>query len=208
MGSEIFLYVLELENFKYYVGQTNDVYARFQEHKEGYGSSWTRLHKPIKILKIRSLEVEDTREALLYENWLTLFYMQRFGFQNVRGGEFLVLEDYKLAEKLELIYDLKSNSIKDFGFITPYLFGASYSWLVYVLELRNSKYYIGSTKRLGKSVGAIFLGQGNKWIQQNAAIRIIELVVVKDGNYLDVKRFVTLKYKELYGEFNVLGSQN
>lgn len=38
------LYVLQLENGKYYVGKTNDITRRYNEHKEGKGCEWTKIH--------------------------------------------------------------------------------------------------------------------------------------------------------------------
>jgi predicted GIY-YIG superfamily endonuclease len=48
-----YIYVLELRGGKYYVGKTSDVDHRFQQHKNGTGSVWTRLHPPVKIIERR-----------------------------------------------------------------------------------------------------------------------------------------------------------
>ncbi len=46
------IYVLQLKSGKYYVGQTNKVAKRFEEHKEGKGSAWTSTYKPVKVLEV------------------------------------------------------------------------------------------------------------------------------------------------------------
>lgn len=47
------IYVLLLDNNKYYVGKTSkDVNTRFKEHlEETTSSTWTSLYKPIKIVE-------------------------------------------------------------------------------------------------------------------------------------------------------------
>jgi hypothetical protein len=46
------LYVLELEGGKYYIGTANKVSDRWKEHKEGIGSAWTSIHRPLRILEV------------------------------------------------------------------------------------------------------------------------------------------------------------
>ena len=45
------IYVLRLEGNRYYVGKSNDVVTRYQQHINGYGSAWTRKYKPISLEK-------------------------------------------------------------------------------------------------------------------------------------------------------------
>jgi len=85
----ITIYALELESNKYYVGQTHRGIAaniRFQEHKSGNGSEWTRLYKPISIL-----ETYET-ESLFEEDILTKKYMIKYGIENVRGGSYTKID--------------------------------------------------------------------------------------------------------------------
>jgi len=44
--------IFELENNNYYIENTNNPEIRFQEHIDGNGSHWTRLYRPIKIVKV------------------------------------------------------------------------------------------------------------------------------------------------------------
>ena len=41
------VYVLELEDQKYYVGKSSLKDERIQRHRNGYGSAWTKKYKPI-----------------------------------------------------------------------------------------------------------------------------------------------------------------
>ena len=76
------VYVLQLANNKYYVGKTTDVLKRFNEHKSGNGSAWTKLHAPKKILECRPLINNHD------ENNMTKDYMKKYGVENVRGGAY------------------------------------------------------------------------------------------------------------------------
>jgi predicted GIY-YIG superfamily endonuclease len=81
-----YIYVLELRGGKYYVGKTSDVDHRFQQHKNGTGSVWTRLHPPVKIIERRP--VIRGLGAAQDENNTAKDYMKMFGVDNVRGGAY------------------------------------------------------------------------------------------------------------------------
>lgn len=45
------IYVLSLENDKWYIGYTKRVnYDRILEHFSNNGSKWTKVHKPIQLV--------------------------------------------------------------------------------------------------------------------------------------------------------------
>ena len=73
------VYVLELENDKYYIGYTEKGIVRVENHFAQGGSSWTRLHKPIKLISFKdgSKDLEKTT---------TIEYMKKYGWKNVRGA--------------------------------------------------------------------------------------------------------------------------
>lgn len=81
-----YIYVLELRGDKYYVGKTSDVDHRFQQHKNGTGSVWTRLHPPVKIVERRP--VIHGLGAAQDENNTVKDYMKMYGVDNVRGGAY------------------------------------------------------------------------------------------------------------------------
>jgi len=79
----IYIYTIELETGKYYIGKTKkDPGVRFQEHLSGRGAGWTRKYKPIKLINV--IESDDPYD----ENKVTLKYMNEYGIENVRGGSF------------------------------------------------------------------------------------------------------------------------
>jgi predicted GIY-YIG superfamily endonuclease len=73
------IYVLELENSKYYVGFTNNLEKRLYCHFNYGGSCWTKIHKPVKV--IETLEGGKDIEKLV-----TLKYMRLYGWENIRGA--------------------------------------------------------------------------------------------------------------------------
>ncbi|MFN3008634.1 GIY-YIG nuclease family protein [Mycolicibacterium wolinskyi] len=84
------LYVLELEDGKYYVGQTSskDATKRFNQHVSGgkRAAKWTKLHKPLRILETREIGECSVSTAAIAEDDLTIEYMSKYGIGNVRGG--------------------------------------------------------------------------------------------------------------------------
>jgi predicted GIY-YIG superfamily endonuclease len=89
------IYALQLQNEKYYIGKTHrgiGADIRFQEHKSGHGSEWTKLYEPISILE--SYEHDSTFE----EDVLTKKYMIKYGIENVRGGSYtkIILDEWQV----------------------------------------------------------------------------------------------------------------
>lgn len=80
---KFFTYVLQLQSCKFYVGVTDNIYARLLDHKLQSASSalWVRTHGPIE----RVIEIirNSPRDA---ETYKTLEMMDMFGFENVRGS--------------------------------------------------------------------------------------------------------------------------
>lgn len=76
------IYILELEGKKYYIGRTNNVDMRLENHFKKNGSYWTKKYKPIKIIDIiKNCDYYD-------EDKYTIKLMSKYGIDNVRGGSF------------------------------------------------------------------------------------------------------------------------
>lgn len=76
------LYILELAGGKYYVGKSADVAKRYQQHKTGNGSAWTKQYEPIKLLETRPIT------SPYDETNVTKELMKKHGIHNVRGGAY------------------------------------------------------------------------------------------------------------------------
>jgi hypothetical protein len=88
-----YVYVLELEQDKYYVGRSSKPLNRTGEHlvstlfsdSKMSGSGWTGMYHPLRILDV------DTAYDEFDEDRFTLKYMKEKGIDNVRGGSFCEL---------------------------------------------------------------------------------------------------------------------
>jgi hypothetical protein len=80
------IYVLKLENNKYYIGKTNNPKFRIENHFNSNGSQWTKLYKPLELIElITNCDDYD-------EDKYTRIYMDKYGINNVRGGSFTSIE--------------------------------------------------------------------------------------------------------------------
>ena len=82
----IFIYVLELENGCYYVGQSINVVRRLAEHQAGTGAGWTRRNRPVRLLEVIFTGLFSSKAAERLEDWHTIRYMRAKGWAYVRGG--------------------------------------------------------------------------------------------------------------------------
>jgi len=77
------LYILSLQDNKYYVGRTTDLTRLISEHINGIGSEWTKLYHPvgtpIQLPLTGSFGEEDQKVKEL---------MTKYGINNVRGGSY------------------------------------------------------------------------------------------------------------------------
>jgi predicted GIY-YIG superfamily endonuclease len=89
-----YIYILELNAGKYYIGRTRDLGRRFMDHKDGRGSAWTRQHGGCKLIELRELKNPFD------EDMITLEYMNTYGMDNVRGGSYVtnVLTDQQQTQ--------------------------------------------------------------------------------------------------------------
>lgn len=79
------IYVLALQDRKYYVGSSNNVPMRIKAHLEGTGSVWTRLHPPVSSHPYLSPITKLTGDINTDERNETIHRMHAHGIDNVRG---------------------------------------------------------------------------------------------------------------------------
>jgi len=100
------IYILKLENNKYYVGKTNNVGEMYKNHSKGIVRIWTKINKPISIIRTINNTSPFDEDKYVKE------YMKIYGIENVRGGSYnqikLNEENIRLLEKkLNIKYDYK-----------------------------------------------------------------------------------------------------
>jgi len=82
----LYIYVLELQQNKYYVGKTSNPLFRIDSHINSKGSCWTKKYKPVN-LEILIANCDDYDE-----DKYTKIYMDKYGIENVRGGSYVSIE--------------------------------------------------------------------------------------------------------------------
>ena len=93
------IYILRLEGGRYYVGKSDNVLNRYEQHLKGSGSAWTRKYKPV------ALEKTIENVSHFEEDKVTKEYMSKYGIDMVRGGSYVELElsDFHMdALKMEI----------------------------------------------------------------------------------------------------------
>jgi predicted GIY-YIG superfamily endonuclease len=104
------IYILKLENEKYYVGKTNNLIERLNNHYYGNGSYWTCKYRPVTII-----DVIDCKSKF-DENNYTKEYMIKYGLNNVRGGAYSNIElTLSQREVLKLEFASLKNSCYNCG---------------------------------------------------------------------------------------------
>ena len=96
------VYVLKLENNKYYVGKSNDKEKRIKRHINGNGCTWTKKYNPISELKPLTQP-----QLSFWELWETLELMK----QNLKCKSSYWLYTLRVKNKYEFIQGMKSKNI-------------------------------------------------------------------------------------------------
>ena len=103
-NGKITIYVLLLEDNRYYIGKSAVIDLRLEQHFNDCGSSWTKKYKPIKVIEV--VPNSDTFD----EDKYTLKYMSKYGVDMVRGGSFCQI---KLNDERIQIIEHMLNSTSD-----------------------------------------------------------------------------------------------
>jgi len=88
------IYILKLEQNKYYVGKTKNPTKRLQDHFDDIGPEFTKKYKPLDIEKIIP-NCDDYDEDKYVK-----IYMDKYGIDNVRGGSYCNEELTPLEKKI------------------------------------------------------------------------------------------------------------
>ena len=85
LNQKTYIYKLYLVDDKIYIGKTNNIKRRMQEHFGGGGSRVTQKFRP---LNYEILEVCDGYFSVRREQYHTKKNIKQYGYENVRGGKY------------------------------------------------------------------------------------------------------------------------
>lgn len=85
---DIFLYVLALENDRFYAGLTSNLGRRIRQHFSGAGAEWTKRHRPLRVMHSINTGTQNGQQAEAMEDEVVVALMVEYGIDNVRGGHF------------------------------------------------------------------------------------------------------------------------
>lgn len=108
------IYLLGLETNKFYVGYSKNydsVAERIFCHIHGFGATWTKKYKPIRVMLVCGGSLDDERV-------LTLYLMRLYGVARVRGSYWTLTRDIKMPSMFYL-YNLIERSSLKWGFNVP-----------------------------------------------------------------------------------------
>lgn len=82
-----YIYVLKLEQDKWFVGISTNPERRYNQHVRGRADPWTRKYKPIQMDMSQDLETTDPRTAQYVESMMIEKLQAKYGRSNVEGGD-------------------------------------------------------------------------------------------------------------------------
>jgi predicted GIY-YIG superfamily endonuclease len=207
--SEIFIYVLRLEYGMIYVGQTTDVERRIKAHRKGVwgvGSAWTYKYKPLDLIEVRPTGCFEMKEAIKIENEITCEYIQKFGWMNVRGGDYCKLSD-EAHRWLLTNHSLFTRELCPIYIECDCIYESKIDY-IFTLRLEHNKYYVGRTNHLPLAVLNEYNGLGGYWNIMHKPLALIEALRFNntDKNYTrQLHNQVVIKAMETYGANNIRG---
>ncbi|NVM46426.1 MAG: topoisomerase DNA-binding C4 zinc finger domain-containing protein [Candidatus Lokiarchaeota archaeon] len=179
------IFVLELENNKWWIGSSKNPSTTIATHREGKGNVWTRENKVIKVEEI--IEDGDLTEVMIR-------YITKYGWKCVRGTNFNDSYNTYIPKKIQMHIKSQDGGLEYLNENED----RTRSKAVFILRLEHGKWYVGKSSNVNIRVSNL-KKKGNYWIQMN---KLIALEEVREN--ADLKE-VTLEYMREYGWENVRG---
>lgn len=162
----IHIYVLELEDGFWYVGKTHHPEARYGQHVQGKGAEWTKLHKVVRCRARQVFYVETVYDEDKHEDRVTIEWMEREGWRQVRGGQWCEVSEEKTLRKLHRCGFFRQVKASRETF-------AAQSLVRYVLELKDGRYFVGHTRDLRRTLRKHEYGRGTEWTKKYKPVGVV-----------------------------------
>lgn len=92
INEKTYIYKLNLQNGKKYIGKTTDIDRRMSQHFRGNGSKVTQKFKPINGTIVDSCNGYFSNKV---EQKHTIQNINKYGYNNVRGGSYVNSKTFK-----------------------------------------------------------------------------------------------------------------
>lgn len=96
----IFIFILELEMGKYYVGKTKNLKIGVLKEFNGKGNKWCDLYKPIELLSVINVRKQTENEQKESLNNQVVLMMKNTNWWKVRGGDYYKTEEDNHKKKV------------------------------------------------------------------------------------------------------------
>jgi len=192
-----FIYAIECEGGSHYIGFTDDLHRRFDEHCRGCGADWTKAHPPVRLAywepvdsqaeavareqKLKSGSGREWLKAEIARNWTPRRPLPA-GRQVKPEIAALFPDTFEPSELGEIPKGWKSKSVDDFAEIKggkqlarqkisstgPVpVFGGA-GIMGYTTEY-NAEGFVITVGRVGAYCGQFFSHRGKAWVNNNAS---------------------------------------
>ena len=101
----VYLYVLVLQNGKYYVGISRNPEYRFYEHKTGKTSKFVRQNLPVKEIRLKLLDSTNWSNGLREETRITVKLIEKFGIESIPAYFGHLAQDFTTVDGIPIIPD-------------------------------------------------------------------------------------------------------
>ena len=144
--------------------------------------------------------------AMKYENECTLQCIKEFGWERVRGGDFIHVDRqqhfYHLLSDTTLGNELCPIPVENCIDISQY------QRCVYTLRLEGGKYFVSTTKHLNKAIASEAGAYGSEWTRIFKSEALIKVTSVNSDQDFREAHLTELKASFLeYGFANVRGGE-
>lgn len=95
--SSYYVYVIRCDNESMYIGQTLDIEKRWNQHLDGEGADWTKVHKPIELIHYETYSTRE--EAVEREKWLKTGYGRKWIKREIAAKRNIVFQFENVPER-------------------------------------------------------------------------------------------------------------
>lgn len=103
------LYVIRLQNNKWYIGKTKNYNHRMDQHVDAKGAQWTKKYSPSQDCSV----LGQYNDATWEETKKTLEFMCEKGLNNVRGGEYCQIADFTEGDAIRISWAVSHHLGRD-----------------------------------------------------------------------------------------------